>query len=103
MSARTRSSLPESRGQLTSDVVLFAALALAVVVDHHPDELREPHRRLPAELLPRLRVIAHEHLDLGRAEVPLVDLHVVAPVEPGIAERLVEELPHGVRLAGRED
>src|SRR5436309_521128 len=101
--ARARASSGASRGRRTSDVVLFGALARAVVVDHHPDELREPDRRLPAELLSRLRVVAHEQVDLGRTEVPLVDLHVLAPVETGVAERLLEELAYRMRLAGGED
>src|SRR5579859_7653598 len=102
MSARTRSSLAESSGWLTSDVVLFGPLELAVVVDHHPHELREAHRRLPAELLLRLRVVADEEVDLGRAEVAWIDLHVLVPVEACVTERLVEELAHRMRLPGGE-
>src|SRR5579863_7690107 len=98
MSARTRSSLRKSSGRLTSDVVLFGPLALAVVVDHHPHELREAHCRFPAELLLCLRIVTDEEVDLGRAEIARIDLHVLVPVEAGVTECLVEELAHRVRL-----
>src|SRR5213075_1235747 len=57
----------------------------------------------PAELLLGLRVVPDQQVDLGRAEVPLVDRHVLAPVELRMTERLVEELLDRMRLTGRED
>src|SRR5690348_17336528 len=84
------SLLPDPPARMTPfialNVVLFGVAALAVVVDHHPHELREVDARLPTELLPRLRGVAKEHVDLRRAEVAFVDLHVVVPVEVDVAE-----------------
>ena len=37
--------------------------------------------------------VAEQQVDLGGTEVALVDLDVVVPVEAGVAECLVEELP----------
>src|SRR5262249_39435193 len=74
----------------------------SIGVDHHPDELAEANARLPAELLLRLRVVALEDVHLRGAEEAGVGLHVLAPVEFRVAERLVEELLDRVRLTGRE-
>src|SRR4029079_8332030 len=91
------------RGSRPSYVMLLGLATLAVVVDHHPHKLREADARLPTEPLPRFRGVAEEHVDLGRAEVPLVDLHVVVPIEIDVAERLVEQLPDRMRLPRGED
>src|SRR5437870_5500361 len=101
------SRLPAPPARITPfialNVMLFGLAALAVVVDHHPHEPGETDVRYPAKLLARLRGVAEEQVDLGWAEVPLVDLHVLLPREAGVAERLVEELAHRMRLARGED
>src|SRR5581483_5430324 len=101
-SARGPARASRRRAATPSEVVLFEPRPLAVGVDHDPDKLVEAHGRLPAELLARLRIVADQQVDLGRAQVALVEDDVVAPVEVDVAERLLEELANRVRLAGRE-
>src|SRR5688572_6552977 len=73
-----------------------------VGIDHHLHQLRELHLGLPTEELARLRHVAAEVVDLRRTEVARIDLDVAVPVEIEVAERVVEEVAHGVRLTGRD-
>src|SRR3954451_6251021 len=50
---------------------------LQIGVTHDLHQLRERHRRLPAEPFTRLGVVAAQCVDLGRAEVARIDLHVL--------------------------
>ena len=70
-----------------------------VGVDHHADQLLEADLRLPAELLPGLRRIADEQVDLGRTEELLVDHYMVLPVRapPGRRRSGTAPAPDGSR------
>ena len=65
--------------------------SLNVTVGSHPSLSRA------FEASPQQRV------DLGRAVVLGIDLDDVLPVHPEALAGLVEELAHGVHLAGRDD
>ena len=59
--------------------------------------------RRPAETLARLRRVADEVVQLRLAALQrLVDVHVLAPVEPDVLERGLHELLDAVQLAGRD-
>ena len=66
----------------------FGAFLGEVVLVHHPDELLEADPRLPSELLVRLRRVADQQVDLGRAVEARVLLDVRRPVvDAGVLER----------------
>src|SRR4051794_30518326 len=75
---------------------------LDVGLDHDPHELLEADRRRPAQALARLGRIAAQRIDLGGTVVLGVDLDDVMPVQAQALGRLVEEVAHRVRLAGRD-
>src|ERR1043166_526644 len=65
---------------------LLARRQVHVVIDHHAHELLERGARLPAQRLLHLGRVALEEIDLGRAEIARIDLDVLLPVEPDLAE-----------------
>ena len=73
---------------------------LEIRVNEQRDESLEVDRRLPPELLARLRRIADEIVEL-RLPAPqrLVDVDVVLPVEADVLERACDELLDGMGLA----
>src|SRR5918995_2601721 len=71
-----------------------------VGVDHEVDQALERGLRLPAEHLAGLGRVAHQQVDLGGPEEPLVDHHVLLPVEAHPTERQLAELTHRMGLAG---
>src|SRR6266496_2640363 len=80
-----------------------AAHVFLVGAHHHLDQALEGDLRLPAEHAQRLARIAVEVIDLGRPEVPRVDLDVLLPVEIQRAERDVQALADAVGFSGRDD
>src|SRR3954447_26593285 len=62
----------------------FLTRQIAIVLDHHPDQLPERHLRLPSELLSSLSCISHQVINLGRAEIACIGLDVLSPVEATI-------------------
>src|SRR4029453_6877008 len=67
---RARSSF----GGLAAERVVLALHRVEVARHHLLDQLRERRGVPPAELVARLRRVAEQELDLGRAEVTPVDL-----------------------------
>jgi len=92
-----------------------------VRIDHFLDELLEGRRAwVPLELLQRLGRITDEKIDLGRAEITLVNAHERASgrdfdahfvntltfkpeLHAGDIEGAVHEVTHGVGFASRDD
>src|SRR5215210_971171 len=66
--------------------------ATEVRVDHHLHEVAERVPGLPGELALRLRRVADQLIDLGRAQELRVGLHVLLPVEADVGERDLCEL-----------
>src|SRR5438093_7025123 len=92
-----------SRGRrVTEDAGRVDARLAQVRLEHQANELVEGDRRAPAECLARLRGVAAQLVDLGRAEVALVDANVLLGVEPYQPERDVDELLDAVHLARRD-
>ena len=81
----------------------LAARKLHVVIDHDAHELPEVDGRLPAEHAARLRRIAHQAVDFGRAVITRVYLNVLVPIQVKIAKSLVEKIPHRMAFARRYD
>ena len=98
---RELDALIEARSAAT--VLPLPAPVGQVGVDHQPDQLPKVHARLPAQDAARLAGISQQHVHLGRTEVLWIHLDVVLPVEPGVGERLLQELTHRARLARRHD
>ena len=72
-----------------------------VAVDHHRDQVGKRDRGLPAEDGARLGRVADQQVDLGGTHEPRVLPDQVLPVvDADVAERGVEEVTDGVRLAG---
>src|SRR5207302_4241053 len=69
---------------------------LEVGVDHHPHEAAEVEVGDPAQDGLGPGRVAHEAVDLGRSEVPLVDHHVLTPVEPDVVEGGLAQVPDRV-------
>src|SRR5262245_9873627 len=65
---------------------LLAGGELQVRVDHARHEVAEADLGRPAELLSGPARVGEEEIDLGGAEVALVDLDELVPVEPGAPE-----------------
>src|SRR5438128_718658 len=81
----------------------FALSQFPVGFGHHFGQRFERDLRLPTQDAARLAGITEEQIDLGRAEVARVDLHVALPVELEQAEHLVEEFADAVGFAGGDD
>ena len=72
------------------------------MLQHQANEVPECCTGLPAERRRRLRWVPTELVDLGRAEVLLVDPDEALPVQSHEAERHVAELADRMRLTGRD-
>ena len=71
LSPRRDRGPPDGGGGGGTETVFAAAglgEPLQVGVDHHRDEVLEVDRRLPSEALPGLGGVAHQQVDLGRAD-----------------------------------
>ena len=77
----------------------LAADELEIGLDHHLDELLEADFWLPAELRAGLAGVTEQDVDLGRAKVARIDLHVRLPVESQSLERQLQELADRMCLA----
>ncbi|TQD77653.1 hypothetical protein C1H46_036814 [Malus baccata] len=72
-----------------------------IFVHHHLHQLLKPDFRLPTQHLLRLARIPFQIIHLRRPQVPLVDHHVVSPVQSHVPKRHLQELLHRVRLLRR--
>src|SRR3954454_15762607 len=99
--ARSTSPSGAATSRLASLLLRDAALEqLEVRVHHQADERLEARSRLPAELVPRLRVVADQMLHLGWAQVARVDPNVLLWIQVHLVEGHVHQLAHAVRLPG---
>src|SRR5579871_4953961 len=73
-----------------------------IMLGHHADELGKADARAPAEPLARLAGIALERVDLGRPQIARIELDMLLPVEPKLAERRFDKLANAVRFACRD-
>ena len=113
---RTRLPVPERhlspRPTISSGTALQELVPLAyrlqpsgphVRVHHDLDQSVELDLEVQAEPVLRLRRVRDELVDLGRPEVPPVDLDMLLRLQTSVLERLVHELLDRVRLARAED
>ena len=93
----------EEHGAAVDALALLYGLQVEVVLDHSLHELLEGDGRLPAEHLLGLARVAHQHVHFARPHVVGIELDEVVPVQVQVPEDFAQELPHGVRLARRDD
>src|SRR5262249_59416636 len=86
---------PRGRGRLQTREVR---------IDEQMYELCKADGRRPAELRARLRRITHEPVQLGTSALERgIRAHVLLPVETDVVERDLDEIPHRMALARRDD
>src|SRR5688500_361194 len=85
-----------SRGCGSTTAADFRERQLAVGVDHQPRQIRREHLGLPAQHFPGLGRVPDQRIDLRGAQVAIVELDVALPVQPGVVESELDEVPHRV-------
>src|ERR1700737_118404 len=75
---------------------------MKIVLHHLGHELSERIFRVPSENPPRSGRIPDEYVDFGWPRETLVEDHVAAMIEPGLAKCKLTELPHRVCFACRD-
>ena len=82
---------------------LFLAGQLEIVVHHEPHQFLEAYPRFPAKQALHFGSIAHQIIDLGRAEVARVGFDMPGPIEAAVGAGQVEEFADGMGFAGGND
>ena len=81
----------------------FAVCLFEVLIDHHLHKCPEIDLRAPAEDCAGLGGVAAEVMNLGRAEVTLINFDHSGPIDAEAGGGDVEELADGAGFTGGDD
>src|SRR5262249_17616612 len=97
-------SLPPNLCLLTPDTRFLTPFGFVEIgLDHHGDEVFEGHLRRPSEATAGLGRVGLEHVNLRGPVEGGINHHVLAPIEPDMVERDLNEFLDAMANSGADD